>query len=99
VMKLVQVISIFTVIFMVTITTGDGAPQWRPQGRFGKRQDQRISSSWLSESHKDIDLFPVLECADTSISSENPEQTLSILGKLCIETNIPGLYRCFRYDE
>jgi hypothetical protein len=45
-MKLAELITIFSVVFFVTIATGNGAPQWRPQGRFGKRLDQRFPSSW-----------------------------------------------------
>ncbi|XP_052244826.1 uncharacterized protein LOC127853972 isoform X2 [Dreissena polymorpha] len=36
-MKVAETLSIFACIFLVTWSAGDGAPQWRPQGRFGKR--------------------------------------------------------------
>ncbi|KAL4229409.1 hypothetical protein ACF0H5_012447 [Mactra antiquata] len=37
IMKAVETISIFVCVFLITWSTGDTAPQWRPQGRFGKR--------------------------------------------------------------
>jgi hypothetical protein len=45
-MKLAEIVTVFSVLFLVTFSMGDGAPQWRPQGRFGKRLDQRFPSSW-----------------------------------------------------
>ncbi|KAJ8307223.1 hypothetical protein KUTeg_015307 [Tegillarca granosa] len=95
VMKLAEIITILSVIFLVTFTTGDGAPQWRPQGRFGKRLDQRFANSWESDiPDKDIDVFPVIE-ENTDLSDEKPA-TVNLINKLCVESNIAGLYRCYR---
>ncbi|VDI04153.1 uncharacterized protein LOC143062353 isoform X2 [Mytilus galloprovincialis] len=97
VMKLAEIITIFSVVFLVTIATGNGAPQWRPQGRFGKRLDQRFPSSWqLGNGDKSIDMFPVIEGQQTQQESASDEQSIDLLHKLCVESTIPGLYRCYR---
>lgn len=99
-MKLAELITIFSVVFLVTIATGNGAPQWRPQGRFGKRLDQRLPSSWqLGNSEKNIDMFPVIEDQQhisRDVDADANEQSLDLLDKLCVESSIPGLYRCYR---
>lgn len=96
-MKLAELITIFSVVFFVTIATGNGAPQWRPQGRFGKRLDQRFPSSWqLGNGDKNIDMFRVLEDQQMSQDTDKDEQSLELLDKLCVESSISGLYRCYR---
>ena len=42
-MKAVEVLSVFAAIFLVNLSLGNGAPQWRPQGRFGKRFNTRTN--------------------------------------------------------
>ncbi|XP_045208511.2 uncharacterized protein LOC123560380 isoform X1 [Mercenaria mercenaria] len=49
IMKAVETLSIFICIFLITWSAGDGAPQWRPQGRFGKRfTNTRTASDIMS---------------------------------------------------
>ena len=43
IMKAVEVLSVFAAIFLVNLSLGNGAPQWRPQGRFGKRFNTRTN--------------------------------------------------------
>ena len=43
IMKAVEVLSIFAAIFLFNLSLGNGAPQWRPQGRFGKRYGVRTN--------------------------------------------------------
>lgn len=48
-MKAVETLLIFVCVFLVTWSAGDGAPQWRPQGRFGKRfSSTRTNSDIMS---------------------------------------------------
>lgn len=51
VMKFGELVTVFSVLFLVTFSMGDGAPQWRPQGRFGKRLDQRFPSPWQQSKY------------------------------------------------
>ncbi|XP_052803018.1 uncharacterized protein LOC128233397 [Mya arenaria] len=48
IMKTVETLSIFVAIILVTWSSGDGAPQWRPQGRFGKRFSSSRSSDIMA---------------------------------------------------
>lgn len=50
-MKFGELVTVFSVLFLVTFSMGDGAPQWRPQGRFGKRLDQRFPSPWQQSKY------------------------------------------------
>nr|AXN93501.1 luqin [Mizuhopecten yessoensis] len=94
-MKLAEIITVLCVVFFVTLTVGDGAPQWRPQGRFGKRGDQRqYPLSWQPDSESDIDVYPVVE--RRSDTESDSEKTLKLLEKLCVESSLPGLFRCYR---
>ncbi|XP_062610999.1 uncharacterized protein LOC134272850 [Saccostrea cucullata] len=100
VMKLAELVTVFSVLFLVTFSMGDGAPQWRPQGRFGKRLDQRFPSSWqpASGSEKDIDVFPVLQ-EQTEQQTNNVDNLINVLKKVCVESNVPGLYKCYRRGD
>nr|XP_022307301.1 uncharacterized protein LOC111113361 [Crassostrea virginica] len=100
VMRLSELITVLSLIFLVTFSLGDGAPQWRPQGRFGKRLDQRFPSSWqqVSGTEKDIDMFPVLE-EQTDLQTNNVDNIISVLKKVCVESNVPGLYKCYRRSD
>lgn len=48
IMKAVETLSIFVCIFLITWSAGDGAPQWRPQGRFGKRFSSSRTSDFMT---------------------------------------------------
>lgn len=189
-MKFGELVTVFSVLFLVTFSMGDGAPQWRPQGRFGKRLDQRFPSPWqqskythninftlhlfktycsqkkigigfwsvyhlftitvkipffnmfdhklpiwefntshtilkkktvdcllysvvrfLKQKHlqyvyifffllvsgtdKDIDVYPVLE-EQTDVQPNNVDNIINVLKKVCVESNVPGLFKCYR---
>ncbi|XP_033732361.1 uncharacterized protein LOC117321870 isoform X1 [Pecten maximus] len=94
-MKLAEIITVLSVVLFVTFIVGDGAPQWRPQGRFGKRGDLRqYPVSWQPDSDSDIDVYPVIE--SRSDTESDSEKTLKLLEKLCVESSLPGLFRCYR---
>ncbi|XP_069121910.1 uncharacterized protein [Argopecten irradians] len=94
-MKLAEIITVLSVVFLVTFSMGQGAPQWRPQGRFGKRGDMRqYPVSWQPDSDSDIDVYPVIQ-SRTETESDT-EKTLKLLEKLCVESSLPGLFRCYR---
>lgn len=189
-MKFGELVTVFSVLFLVTFSMGDGAPQWRPQGRFGKRLDQRFPSPWqqskythninftlhlfktycsqkkigigfwsvyhlftitvkipffnmfdhklpiwefntshtilkknpliafcillldfwnrnicnmyiyiifllVSGTDKDIDVYPVLE-EQTDVQPNNVDNIINVLKKVCVESNVPGLFKCYR---
>lgn len=45
---------------------------------------------------KSIDMFPVIEGQQIQQESASDEQSIDLLHKLCVESTIPGLYRCYR---
>nr|XP_011447715.2 uncharacterized protein LOC105342458 [Crassostrea gigas] len=100
VMKFGELVTVFSVLFLVTFSMGDGAPQWRPQGRFGKRLDQRFPSPWqqISGTDKDIDVYPVLE-EQTDVQPNNVDNIINVLKKVCVESNVPGLFKCYRRTD
>ncbi|KAL5010626.1 hypothetical protein ScPMuIL_012931 [Solemya velum] len=96
-MRLAEVISVFTAVFLITFTIGDGAPQWRPQGRFGKRLDLRYPATWQSESDKALtDEFSLLPIIPDSSETDPEEEIINTMNRLCVKSSIPGLYRCYR---
>lgn len=48
IMKAVETLSIFVCVFLITWSAGDGAPQWRPQGRFGKRFSSSRTNDFMT---------------------------------------------------
>ena len=66
-MKAVEVLSIFAAIFLVNLSLGNGAPQWRPQGRFGKRYGVRtndLMTALTSGRHRHVTQIHKLEKND-----------------------------------
>ena len=41
-------------------------------------------------------MFPVLE-EQTDLQTNNVDNIISVLKKVCVESNVPGLYKCYRY--
>ncbi|XP_041372217.1 uncharacterized protein LOC121385561 isoform X2 [Gigantopelta aegis] len=86
-MKLAGVLCVMTVL-VVSLRTGDGAPQWRPQGRFGKRLepamplllDQNAASNSFLSSYQD--------------RADKVNEFKVLLHKLCSHPGNFGLYPC-----
>lgn len=72
-MKTVEVISIFLCMFLVFWTAGDGAPQWRPQGRFGKRFSNAEFISALRTAPVEHEQTEPLYLDDTGLSMDAGE--------------------------
>lgn len=51
---------------------------------------------FLGNGEKNIDMFRVLEDQQMSQDTDKDEQSLELLDKLCVESSISGLYRCYR---
>lgn len=102
-MKAVEVLSIFAAIFLVNLSLGNGAPQWRPQGRFGKRYSVRtndLMTALTSDTEDSAELEPLF-MQDPDLQNSVDYFTGRTLQKnlgarVCIETNFPGVFRCHR---
>ena len=45
--------------------------------------------------HNDIDVFPVISDKVNTKKDSNEDQ-VNLLEKLCVESSLPGLFRCYR---
>lgn len=53
---------------------------------------------FIGNGDKNIDMFRVLEDQQMSQDTDKDEQSLELLDKLCVESSISGLYRCYRWE-
>lgn len=49
----------------------------------------------VSGTDKDIDVYPVLE-EQTDVQPNNVDNIINVLKKVCVESNVPGLFKCYR---
>lgn len=49
----------------------------------------------VSGTDKDIDVYPVLE-EQTDVQANNVDNIINVLKKVCVESNVPGLFKCYR---
>lgn len=49
----------------------------------------------VSGTNKDIDVYPVLE-EQTDVQANNVDNIINVLKKVCVESNVPGLFKCYR---
>lgn len=102
-MKAVEVLAVFATIFLVNLSVGNGAPQWRPQGRFGKRYSARtndLMTALTSGSEDNAELEPLfmqepdLQNGVDYFTSRSLQKNLG--ARVCVETSFPGVFRCHR---
>lgn len=53
---------------------------------------------FLGNGETNIDMFRVLEDQQMSHDTDKDEQSLELLDKLCVQSSISGLYRCYRWE-
>ncbi|KAK6181848.1 hypothetical protein SNE40_009628 [Patella caerulea] len=95
-------------VLLVTFTVGNGAPQWRPQGRFGKRIDPTLSlllhrgiEKTYNPSEEDylLQVKPFLpeimgEISIEGLGTDAREHLSKLLHRLCSESGLDNVPRC-----
>ncbi|ESP02754.1 hypothetical protein LOTGIDRAFT_156700 [Lottia gigantea] len=108
IMKLSEMIMCIMAVLLVTITLGNGAPQWRPQGRFGKRVNPTLSLLLHGDQEKqflnhekpfiseDKPYIPEVtdEISVERLTSDARDNLSKFLHRLCSESGLENVPRC-----
>ncbi|XP_046331200.1 abdominal ganglion neuropeptides L5-67-like isoform X1 [Haliotis cracherodii] len=96
IMKLAEIVLCITTVLLLTFTTGNGAPQWRPQGRFGKRVQNNLPLliNEDSSNHSPEPASSPYEIPIEKLETHSDGSVLRLLDRLCTESNVPGFRKC-----
>ncbi|KAL3836300.1 hypothetical protein ACJMK2_021737 [Sinanodonta woodiana] len=93
-MKTAELVTALAVVFLVTLTIGEGAPQWRPQGRFGKRFGTGEFMTAMQTLPDNSEVVQPLFMEETP--TDSMPTTQSKASRVCVETTFPGVFTCYR---
>ncbi|KAK3588385.1 hypothetical protein CHS0354_024276 [Potamilus streckersoni] len=94
IMKTAELVTALAVIFLVTLTIGEGAPQWRPQGRFGKRYNTGEFMTAMQTFPENSEAVQPLFMEETPTDSMSTTQSKA--NRVCVETTFAGVFTCYR---